>query len=258
MSRIRTLALVGLVAVAIGSIAGSVAASFTGSLTGGDAFAKDDKKDAAKEAKEAAELKAKRDKFRDKLITDGKMPFYDLSYVADPKAAQETRWSQSNPPHPQAEEEKGLQFAASFKVSASQEGGIDIRGHKFIHKSLDGKSEYSYKFDRAGFDCKTADMKKMCEGFFTEWKKEMVDVREEKCVEPKKSSVGPADVFASVIGTNKESQKRERRDFYAWTGPNTSWFLIVTFSDKWLDEPAILVKAEEFVKTIKECKGAPK
>lgn len=243
MSSIRTALVLALAAFAGAALAAPL-----------PVFAKDDPK-AAKEAKDAEALKKRRNEYREKLKTkEGKLPFFDLSYAADPVKIKDTRWTQSDPPHPQAKEEDGMQLNATWSASQQQQGGIRVQVYKMIHKSLDGKSEFSYPFTNAGKQPKCADQSGMTEGFFLEWKKTMGDVVEKKCVEPKKSGVGPASQFASVIGTDKESQKRERRDVYTWLGPNATWVTLVTFSDKYLDDPAILAKAEEFIDSFKELK----
>jgi hypothetical protein len=250
MSRIRPTLILAL--AALGGAALSIAADPAPLL------AKDEKKkDDAKDAKKAADLKKDRDAYREKVKKEGKLPFFDLSYAADPVKIEDTRWTQNDPPHPQAEEDKGLQLNAMWSASAQQQGGITVRVNKFIHTSPDGKSVYSYTFEKAGIQCKTAEIGKMTEGFYEDWKKELKDVVEKKCKAPDKCKVGPASTYASVVGTDPEAQKRERRDIYTWLGPNTTWAAIVTISDKYLDDPAIMKKAEEFIGSFKELK-APK
>jgi len=254
MARTRT-TLIVTVAALFGGLAASAA------LDARPVFAKDtpkdtakDAKDAAKDAQDAAALKKKRDDFRAARKKEGKLPFLDLSYAADPVAIKDTRWTQTDPPHPQAKEETGTQLSAGWSASTTQPGGISVVVNKYIHKSLDGKSEFTFNFEKAGITCKTADKAKMAEGFFMDWKKEL-KADDAKCTPPKDSNVGPADTYASVAGTDPVAQKRTRKDLYVWTGPNTTWVALVEFSDRFVDDKDILAKAAAFIGSFKKLKA---
>lgn len=213
--------------------------------------------DANKDLKEAEKLKKRRDAFREKLKKEGKFPFYDLSYAADQKACKESRWSQTDPPPVSAadlSEEKGHQFWATWSVDVTKGQGIEIRVIKMLHKPSPTQKGV-YEFKKIGQTVDVADDGKMIQGFYDETRKEFTNLVEAKCVKPTKKSIGPTKMFCSIFGTNTESQKRERKDFYVWTGPNTTWLTIVTFSDKYLDEPGILDKAAEFIGTWRELKA---
>jgi hypothetical protein len=214
--------------------------------------------DLNKDLKDAEALKKKRDTFREKLKKEGKFPFFDLTHAADQKVAQETRWSSDDMKSDKALEEPGPQLHAVWSASTTQQGGIDVMIHKFLHNSLDGKSEYTYTFEKAGKKAKTNDKKGIAEGFYLEWMKELKDPVPTKCKEPKKTTVGPAELYATVVGTDPASQRRVRWDLYIWTGPNTTYFTKVEIGDKYLDDPDIMKKAEDFIGSIKEIKNAPK
>ena len=251
MARIRSIFVLAAAAVLGGALFATYSAHIASPPS---ARAADDK-----DAKKAEKLKAKRDAFRTKLKEAGKFPFFDMSYAADQKAVQETRWTQTDPPpFADVSEEKGGQFWAVWSPDITKGWGVEIRVIKYIHKSLDGKSEFSMNFEHAGKTCKTADKKAMIEGFYEDWLKQARDVVESKCVEPKKKKVGPTEMWASIVGTDPEAGKRERRDFYLWTDANTTWIAVVRFNDKYLDDPGILEKAEEFIGTIRDLKPPTK
>lgn len=244
MSRSRTAWI-----LACAAVAGACLASAPPS----PAFAKDEKGDTAKDAKKAEQRKKDRDAFRQKRKDEGKLPFYDLLYAADPKAIEDTRWSQTEPDSP--DEEKGFQLLASWSASLTQGGGITVQIQKFPHSS--GGQPQGFKFD--GKEVKTSDVQGVAVGITAERTKGISDIRKDKSVlEPKKSKVGPADLYLSFYGTDKAAQKPTRMDYYFWAGSAATYMAEVTFSDKYLDDAAILKKAEEFVGSIKPLKGAPK
>lgn len=209
-----------------------------------------------KDVKKAQALKAKRDAFRKKLKEAGKHPFFDLSYAADQKAVQETRWTQTDPPpFADVSEEKGGQFFAVWSPDITKGFGIEIQVVKYLHKQPNSTGGYNVTFEHVGMTCSTADKAKMIEGTWKDWMKQVKEPVEAKCQEPKKKKVGPADTWASVVGTEPQGGKRERRDFYAWADGGSTWIAIVKFSDKFLDDPLILAKAEEYIGTWKDPKA---
>jgi len=209
-----------------------------------------------KDLKKLEALKAKREEFRKKKKEEGKFPFFDLSYAADTKSMKETRWTQTDPPpFQEVSEDKGGQFFATFSPDITKGSAIEIKAIKYIHGDSVKKLEYSMNFEHAGISCKCADKDKMIEGFYLDEKRRMKDVIEDKCVEPKKAKVGPAKAYASVTGTDAQSGKRKRVDFYMWTDPNVTWILIVEINDKFIDEEGITDKAEDLIRSIKPLKA---
>lgn len=205
---------------------------------------------------DAAERKEKREEHRKKLKEEGKLPFFDLSYFFDGKAAKETRWTQTDPPNANAEEKKGVQFYATWTAKEGNPPLIRVVIQKFI--AQEGNSTYSTPFEYAGFSAPCGDKKKMAEGFYLDWIKQCTEPVKEKCIEPKKATAaGPADLFASAVATDKESKKRERRDWYVWGGKAT-WVVQFAFPDYEMVEKAKLdERAAEFMKFLKEDKKAP-
>jgi hypothetical protein len=66
--------------------------------------------------------------------------------------------------------------------------------------------------------------------------------------------VGPAAMFASITATWKAEDGRQRRDWYAWSTPNYTWWAVVTFHSSVLQKNAYLYKAADFMKATKEVK----
>lgn len=206
---------------------------------------------------EAAALAKKRDEFRKKRKEEQKLPFLDLSYAADLKVCKETRWTQTDPPHPEATEESGMQFRAGWSPDITKGGGISVTAYKWIHKSPDGKSVYTYEFKLLGTKCNTSESDKMMENFYAEDLKKLNpdDNQKTKCKKPAKKKVGPpTEMWASAWGTDPESKKRTRRDTYMWVDGGATWMIFAEFDEKYLDDPEIMDKAEDFIASIKPLK----
>lgn len=207
------------------------------------------------DVKKIEALRKKRDDYRKKQKDAGKLPFFDLSYAADPKAVQETRWSQTDPPTSDAKEYEGLQFNAAWSPDITKGGAIRMFVQKFPHKTEDGKGKYTMNWEHAGKTCDCSDSDAMLLGKYLNEKRQMKDPIEKKCVEPKKRKVGPCDGYASVWGTDSQSQKRTRQDFYKWVDSGATWLITVVFEEKYLDDPGVMEKAEELIKTMRELKA---
>lgn len=211
--------------------------------------------EAGDDVKKALELKKKRDAFRKKLKDDQKLPFFDLSYAADLKVCKDLRWTQTDPPpFQEVKEEQGGQFFAVWSPDITKGTGIVIKAIKMVHKL--GNSEYSNEFKYIGKKVKCSDDDGILEGYYEDFK--IVAKPDErqlaKCIAPKKRKVGPADGYASVWGTDPETKKPTRQDFYKWKSGNETWVVIAEFNEKFLDDPDILEKAEELIRSIKELK----
>lgn len=208
--------------------------------------------------KDPVKLKEKRDAFRKKQEDAGVLCYYDLTYGVDrgpkDKPKIDSRWSR-NAHHSDAKEDEGIQFSLTFADSRFPEGSaITFRVQKFLHKK--GNSEFNVPFEHAGKSPKTADKNGMIEGFYAEYANTFKDLVKDKCVAPKKVKIGPADLFASVVGTSPNSGKRERMDFYIWQGPNTTWACTVIFAGTLQEKSADFEdKVEEVLKGHKELKA---
>jgi len=212
-------------------------------------FAKDD----------AAERKAKREEFKKKLKEDKKLPYHDLSYMVDVGTAKETRWSQTDPPPAEdLSEKKGVQFYATFTLKEGSPPVVRVVVQKFL--AQDGNSTFSLPFEYAGFSAPCGDKKKMIQGFYEDWIKKNTEPVKGECIEPKKAgAAGPADLFASAVATDKESKKRERRDWYAWLGEGATWIAQFSYPDyEMVEKGKLNERVAEFMKYTKEVKNAPK
>ncbi len=187
--------------------------------------------DAVSEARDP-KLQTKRDKYREKQESAGIRCYFDLTYGVGAGTAEkpsiDSRWTFSSHPA-DAKEESGIQLSAVFADERMADGGaITLRVQKFVHKA--GKSEFSVPFEHAGVSPKTADAKGMIAGYFAEYAAVLKDVVKDRCVEPRKLRIGPAEYFASVVGTSPQTKQRERIDFYLWQGPNTTWVCTFTYT----------------------------
>lgn len=228
-------------ATAVGAVAGSAVMPVT-------AFAKDD----------PVKLKEDREKFRKKQEEAGINCYLDMTYGVDrgpkDKPKIDSRWSKTTTQE-DWKEDKGPQFRIVFSDPKVTDGsGIVFFVQKFIHKQ--GNSEFNVPFEHAGKSPKTADKNGMIEGFYAEYANSFKDLIKEKCVQPKKVKKGPADLFASVVGTAPGSGKRERMDFYIWQGPNTTWAVTVTYTGLCQDKSESFEdKVDDVLKAHKELKA---
>ncbi len=234
-----------LLALAFATVFGAVSGAAALPQT---AFAKDD----------PVKRKEDREKYRKKQEDANVLCYFDLTYGVDrgpkDKPKIDSRWSR-NAHASDAKEDEGIQFSLNFADSRFPEGsGISFRVQKFLHKK--GNSEFNVPFEHAGKSPKTADKNGMIEGFYAEYANQFKDLVKDKCVQPKKVKIGPADLFASVVGTAPGSGKRERMDFYIWQGPNTTWACVVVFTGTLQEKAADFEeKVTEVLKAHKELKA---
>ena len=182
--------------------------------------------------------------------------FHDYSHWVDLKSLKDTRWTVTKDLSKMVKDlkaESGPQLHATWTLSAQSGGAaITMLVIKMPHKK--GNSVFNQPFDNIGESIKVADAKKMHDAFYRDWVKASTDVVESKCVEPRKSKVGPASFYACAVATDKESKQREKREWYAWTTPNTTWILQVNYGKDVIDKEAVAEKAEAFVDAIDEVK----
>ena len=204
---------------------------------------------------DAAERKEKRDAYKKKLKEEKKLPYHDLSYFVDVGTAKETRWTQTDPPpFDDLSEKKGGQFFATFALKEGSPPVVRVTIQKFLAK--DGNTSYSLPFEYAGYSADCGDKKKMITGFYEDWIKKNTEPLKDKCDEPKKAAAaGPADLFATAVATDKESKKRERRDWYAWLGEGATWIAQFSYPDyEMVEKGKLNERVAEFMKYTKEAK----
>jgi hypothetical protein len=177
-------------------------------------------------------LKEAREKFRKDQQAKGIACYFDLSYGVDKgkpeKPNVDSRWSMEAAGSDWTEN-KGVQFRATFSDTKFPAGAqIDFIVQKFLHR--EGNSEFNIPFERAGLSPKTSDLKGVIEGAHTEYVKTLTDIVKDKTFAEKKSNAGPAKIQSSITGTSPDSKQRIRVDHFGWIGPNTTWFVRVTYS----------------------------
>lgn len=213
--------------------------------------------DPAKEAREAEAVKAKREKLRKERIDAGDWPYFDLSHNVTAKSSKlSDRWSWSNPPHPQATEDKGVQFIAQWENKLGSGADIRVVVQKWEQKNNAAHTKGTFNFDSIGKTVEMTELEKLCDGFSEEWKKKATDVIEDKCVKTKKAKgMGPAAWYACAVGTDAESKKRERHEWFVWQTVNTTWLAEFTYQAITLDKPDWLDYGVDLMKATKALKA---
>ena len=102
-------------------------------------------------------------------------------------------------------------------------------------QQTDTGSKYSMSFDQIGESHYLSQVKKCHDAFYRDWKEAAKDVLKKKCVKPRKKRTGPADYFASAVGTDPESNERVRRDWYMWGKSNETFMVTVEYSRNVID-----------------------
>jgi hypothetical protein len=232
----------------LGVAATLAAAAFVASAP--SAAAKDDP------AKAKADREALKKELKDKKCWYS----YDLVYFVDSTKLKESRWDWKDPPpFKDVSEKKGGQLLLSLMTSAvGGEVAISIAVQKLPQYELNGsqKSVFSLPFSAWGKSVPVSKIDDMAQGFYEEWTRSATDVIKEKCHPPKKKAVGPAEWYSTAVGTDKDSKKRERHDWYVWgtTGAAVpcTWIGEVTIAEKFIDNDEFVQKSEDVMKNMKE------
>jgi hypothetical protein len=236
------------------AVAAAVAVAITPCIT---ASAKDD----------PAAIKAKREAVRKKYKDAKKYPFGDLSYYCDASNPKEfdSRWSVSDTQEPADVTDGHPMFAATLGSGndADPVPVIEIYVWRTPHWKDEGggkKSTFNHEFKSIGESVQISDVKKLAIGYYEDWIKECKDFIKDKSMPTTKKSVGPAEFWGYAVGTDKDKQKRIRRDWYLWaqqsSSPPFTWLIQCDVSEKYIDSKERVAKILEVVSNIKELKEA--
>lgn len=211
---------------------------------------------AAKKDEDPAAVRAE---VRKEIKDASDMPFLDLSYkVLRKELGGDARWAQVDPPPVQApSEESGPQLYLTWDPRQSAEGGwvVEVLVTKLPHKRREGNtvSQLSVAFDRIGKSVLTSEHEKLLEATYEDWKKGAKEVSKADCVEPRGAAgAGPGDEWASCTGTDPDTGKRERRDWYVWKKGDATWLVRVRYDGAMLGEKKVAEKGKELMKALRE------
>jgi hypothetical protein len=220
-----------------------------------DATAKDD----------PATIKANREAVRKKFKDAKKYPFGDLSYFCDSTKLKDARWEFRDHAEPTGVDDNHAVFSASFPSGNASDPtpSIDFLVFRMCHhKDVGGgkRQPFSYTFKSWGKSVPISDVKDMATGFYEDWIREAQDVIKDKSQATKKTKVGPADYWGYAVGTDSETKKRVRKDWYLWVdnGGEVPFTFIAQFTTadrfidaddgKWVDKIAELMKSLQELK----------
>jgi hypothetical protein len=232
-------------------VAAAIAAAYFAAPTLG-VSAKDDPAKAA----------ADRDALRKEYAAAKKYLSQDLTYFVDSTKLKDSRWEFQTKIAQGPDPNQGLMIAADFPSGNPTDAtpSIQFRIAKCAEKiTKDGKtSEYSHEFKSWGKSIKLADTKTMAEGYYMEFMASVTDPIAAKSKKSDKREVGPSKYWGCAVGTDKESKKRVRMDWYVWTDANKvasyHWWAEVTTAEKFIDNKEWTDKIDDLMKNVVECK----
>ena len=210
---------------------------------------------------DAEKLKEDREKVREKYESKdekGGFTFYDLAYWIDVAKLEDSRWSKSEIREPV--HDKGVQLIAKWENAASAVPGMSIsvivQKFKYYEQNGNTRTPYSLPFNNLGESVSTEDWEGMLNGFYEDWKRSAKDVLEDQCQAPKKHKGGVPKMYAVAVGTDGQSQQRERREWYVWPDSKqiATYVISITYGEPLLANEGLLEKGPDFVKNLKELK----
>ena len=212
-----------------------------------------------------AAITAMREKVRTELKTKKMYPFSDLRfYVPDFTKMKEQRWDIKDVNAPATPEDAGLVFHAEIPGSNPNDATPSVRLiiQRWPHFKQQGsqRAGNSLPFKNWGKSVDIKEWKLIAEGFYQDWIREATEVQKEKSKVPdERGAVGPAKMWGYATALDKESKKRERRDWYGWVTndppvPFTYLAAFVVSDMKLADNDDFMVKLTELIKNIKELK----
>jgi hypothetical protein len=235
------------------SVAAAIAAAaiLTPALT---AVAKDDPAVAA----------AAREKVRAEYKAKKWYPFSDLKFFVDSTKLKDQRWEFKDVKAPEALDEGGAVYAVDLPSGNPNDATPSIRLfiQKWPHYKQQGsaRATSTLAFKSWGKSVEISNVDQMCEGFYQDWLKSATDPIKDKCKPPeKKGGIGPAKLWGYAVATDKDSKKRERHDWFAWTTtdppvPFTYMCEFTVTDSKFIDNEDWMAKIPEFMKNMKELK----
>ncbi len=188
----------------------------------------------------------------------GGYTFHDLAYWADVRKLKDERWSKV--PREGLRHTDGLQLLAKWTADedAAESRSITVVVQKWLHftRTGDTQSNTVITFDQIGEPVSPTDVERLCQAYFENFRRGPVDVAEDRCVTPRKSSLPVPRYEAAVTATSRESHACERHEWYVWAdNKQTATYVVsVTYGAELLDRPELLAKGRDFVKSVRELK----
>jgi hypothetical protein len=175
-------------------------------------FAKDAKDDP--NAVRAAVIKDY--KAQKKYVTADCMYFIDSTKV-------DSRWAVDDP-KPMTDPNQGLMLHGNLApVPANTAIAINVEYLKCIQETREGSTRhpFTHEFKAAGKVVELKDISGYVQAWWDEEMKTLVEPQKDKSSKgAEKCDLGPAKLRAWVVGTDKESKQKVRKDLFMWTRPD--------------------------------------
>ncbi len=182
----------------------------------------------------------------------------DLAYFIDTTKL-DSRWSFEDVKPPE-DPDQGAMFRGAFTAGGvGDAAAIQFYAAKCIQKNAVKKTEYSHEFKAWGKQVKVAELEKMAQGYYEDFRIQASnDFVKDKSTPAEKHGVGPAKYWGCAVGPDPETKARVRKDWYVWQSSlkagTYTWTFEATTQQKFIDMPEIVAKIEDLVKNIKELK----
>jgi hypothetical protein len=187
---------------------------------------------------------AKQKADRDALVKEYKAAnkFIDSSftYFVDLTKTKDQRWTIDSPA---PSNEKGKISPVMTATLAPNPTDASTSISLLIYRSLQAdsaaKTVAQWEFKSWGKTVKVADMGEFAQGWWEEFMRTATDTIKEKSKAPQKVSLGPAKLWGYAVGTDKEMQKRVKKDWYVWINSDKSggytWWIEATTAAKLME-----------------------
>jgi hypothetical protein len=232
-------------------LAAAVAAAYVATPMLG-ASAKDDP------AKQAAEREAlKKEYTAAKKFIDS-----SFTYFVDVTKLKDQRWTITSPAPSTDKKSISPVMTAVFNPNPNDaSASTSLLIYRDLQADSAAKTTSSMEFKAWGKQVKVADIAEFAQGWWEEFMRTATDPIKDKSKAPQKVTLGPAKLWAYAVGTDKDIQKRVKKDWYVWMNSDRSggytWWIEATTSDKLFESKDFKTWAdvlEDFVAHIADLK----
>jgi hypothetical protein len=184
-------------------------------------------------AKQAADREALRKEYTaaKKYIDSSFTYFVDLTKLKD------ERWTITSPTPSTVKGSIAPSMTAVLSPNPSDaSASVSLLIYRSLQADSAAKTVANWEFKAWGKQVKVSDVGEFAQGWWEEFMRTATDPIKEKSKAPQKVSIGPAKLWAYAVGTDKELQKRVKKDWYVWMNSDKSggytWWVDATTSEK--------------------------
>ncbi len=213
---------------------------------------------AASAKDDPTKVAADRDALKKEYLAAKKFPFMDLSYYVDSTKLKDSRWEIDTKIEPGPDPDQGTMFRASFPSGnpTDTSPSISFRVYKCIQQDSAKNTKFIKEFKNWGKTVDVSNTKQMAEGYYWDWYLGATDPVKSKCHVPEKKTIGVADWWGCAVGTDKESKKRVKMDWFVWVSSTRQgswhWNVECETAEKFIDVKEWGEKIDDLMKNIEK------